>query len=119
MINADNNHSNSERNTLSHESSDAKPETVEQSEVVLYESWGRVARMRVVPLIWSKPARQMEQRDEQTEQMRGSASRKEIDKIYRLWIVADHEAGQQSGSLFFLIKIPGMEYFLLFSPISN
>lgn len=95
---------------MPHESSDAKPETVEQSEVVLYESRGRVARMRVVPLVWSKPARQMERRDEQMEQMRGSASRKEIDKICRLWIVADHEAGQQSGS-FFLIKIPGMEFF--------
>lgn len=45
------------KNTLSHESPDAKPETVEQSEVVLYEGGGRVAGVRVVPLVRGEPAR--------------------------------------------------------------
>lgn len=45
------------QNTLSHESPDAEPEAVEQSEVVLYQGGGRVAGMRVVPLVRGEPAR--------------------------------------------------------------
>ena len=48
----------SDLNTLSHESPDAKPEAVEQSEVVLDQSGGRVAGVRVVPLVRSKPGRE-------------------------------------------------------------
>lgn len=63
----------------------------------------------------------MERRDEQMEQTRGSASRKEKDKIYRLWIVADHKAGQQSGSFFVLFfnQNSWNGVFLLFSLMSN
>lgn len=47
--------------TLSHESPDPEPETVEQGEIVLDESGGRVARVGVVPLIGGEPAAQKKQ----------------------------------------------------------
>lgn len=44
--------------TLSHEGPDAEPETVEQGEIVLYESGGGAARVGVVPLVRGEPAAQ-------------------------------------------------------------
>ena len=51
-------------NTLSHESPDAKPEAVQQSEVVLDQGGGRVAWVRVVPLVRSKPVREEGSREQ-------------------------------------------------------
>lgn len=45
-----------EATTLLHESPDSKPETIEQCKIVFHHVRVRVARVRVVPLVWAEPA---------------------------------------------------------------
>lgn len=44
-----------EASTLLHESSNSEPETIKQGEIVFHYIRVRVARVGVIPLVWTKP----------------------------------------------------------------